>query len=68
LTTDSFIKATDSLQLPPDIFGSPSQTFSASKRLGSVDSRMSQIQDGRWRVVADYARRGGAEASKPKSK
>ena len=54
LTTDSFIKAMDSLVVPPDIFGTPEMRFTATRRLGSDSSRVSQIQDGRWKVVADY--------------
>jgi branched-chain amino acid transport system substrate-binding protein len=54
LTTESFIKAMDTMKLPPDMFGSPEMTFSPTKRLGSNISRMSQIQDGRWKVVSDY--------------
>ena len=54
LTTDSFIKAMDSMTLEPDMFGSPTMTFSATKRLGNESSRLSQIQDGRWKVVSDY--------------
>jgi branched-chain amino acid transport system substrate-binding protein len=54
LTTDSFVKAMETMVIPPDIFGSAEQTFSATKRLGSNASRLSQLQDARWRVVADY--------------
>ena len=54
LTTESFIKAMDTMTIPPDIFGSAEMTFSPTKRLGSNASRMSQIQDGRWKVVSDY--------------
>ena len=56
LTTETLIKAMDSMTIPSDIFGSPEQTFSATKRLGSDASRMSQIQDGRWKVVSDYVK------------
>jgi branched-chain amino acid transport system substrate-binding protein len=56
LTTDSFIKAMDTMVIPPDIFGSPEGTFTATKRLGSDLSRLSQIQDGKWKVVSDYVR------------
>ena len=56
LTTDSFIKAMDSLTVPPDIFGSSEITFSATKRLGTDASRVSQIQDGRWRVISEYVK------------
>ncbi len=54
LTTDSFIKAMDTMVIPPDIFGSAEGTFSPTKRLGSDLSRLSQIQDGKWKVVSDY--------------
>jgi branched-chain amino acid transport system substrate-binding protein len=56
LTTDSFIKAMDSMTFEPDIFGSPRATYSATKRLGNELSRLSQIQDGRWKVVSDYVK------------
>jgi len=54
LNTDSFIKAMDTLSIESDIFGSPPVTFSATKRLGSNWSRLSQIQDGKWKPVSDY--------------
>jgi branched-chain amino acid transport system substrate-binding protein len=54
LSTDSFVKAMDSMVIPPDIFGSPEMRFGPQQRLGSNLSRMSQIQDGRWKVVSDY--------------
>jgi len=54
LTTDSFIKAMDAMTFPPDIFGGPQMSFSPTKRLGSDASRLSQIVDGKWKVVADY--------------
>ncbi len=54
LTTDSFIKAMDTMKIPPDIFGSAEMTFSPTKRLGSNATRLSQLQDNRWKVVSDY--------------
>ncbi len=54
LSTDSFIKAMDSALIQPDIFGSDTLKFSATKRLGTERSRLSQIQDGRWKVLTDY--------------
>ena len=54
LTTDTFIKAMDSLTIAADMFGSPQMSYSATKRLGNDLSRISQIQDGRWKVVSDY--------------
>ena len=54
LTTDSFVKAMETLgEVPADMFGTPPLSFSATKRLGSSLSRLSQIQDGRWKVVSD---------------
>jgi branched-chain amino acid transport system substrate-binding protein len=44
----------DTLTLPPDIFGSAPATFSPTKRLGSDASRLSQIQDGKWKAVGPY--------------
>ena len=55
LTTDSFVKAMESVTIPPDIFGSPRLTFSPAKHIGSRNSRVSQLKDGRWKVVIDYA-------------
>jgi branched-chain amino acid transport system substrate-binding protein len=54
LTTDSFIKVMDTMTIPTDIFGSAPATYSPTKRLGSDASRLSQIQDGRWKVVGPY--------------
>jgi branched-chain amino acid transport system substrate-binding protein len=56
LGTDSFIKVMDTLTLDTDMFGSPKMTFSPTKRLGSEVSRLSQITDGKWKVVVDYAK------------
>lgn len=56
LTTESFIKAMDTMSIPADIFGSAEATYSPTKRLGSNLSRLSQIQDGRWKVVTDYVK------------
>ena len=54
LSTDSFIKAMDTLSLPTDMFGSAPASFSPTKRLGSNASRLSQITDGKWKVISDY--------------
>ena len=54
LTTDSFVKAMDTMTIPSDIFGSAQATFGPNKRLGSNASRLSQIVDGKWKVIADY--------------
>jgi branched-chain amino acid transport system substrate-binding protein len=54
LTTDSFVKAMDTMSVPGDIFGSAPQSFGPKKRLGSNAARLSQIQNGRWKVISDY--------------
>jgi branched-chain amino acid transport system substrate-binding protein len=57
LTTDSFIKAIEGMTFSPDIFGSAPATFGPTKRQGSNESRLSQLQDGRWRLVTpDYVK------------
>jgi branched-chain amino acid transport system substrate-binding protein len=56
LTTDSFIKAMETMKFDPDIFGSPPSSYSATKRLGNETSRLSQIKDGKWVVVSDYVK------------
>ena len=54
LTTDSFVKAMDTMAFEPDMFGSARSTYTATKRLGNDQSRLSQIQGGKWVVVSDY--------------
>ena len=56
LTTDSFVKAMDTMTFEPDMFGAPKSSFSATKRLGNDLSRLSQIQNGKWVVVSDYVK------------
>jgi branched-chain amino acid transport system substrate-binding protein len=56
LTTESFIKAMDTLVIPPDMFGSAPASYSPTKRLGSDASRLSQLQDARWKVVSEYTK------------
>ena len=56
LTTDSFVKAMDSMTFEPDMFGAPKSTYTATKRLGNDLSRVSQIVDGKWKVVSDYVK------------
>jgi len=54
LTTDSFIKAMDTMVIPPDMFGSAESTYGPKKRLGSDSARLSQIVDGKWKVISGY--------------
>ena len=52
--TSKFIRAMEVMKIPGDMFGSPALKFSPTRRLGSDDSRMAQVQDGRWKIVSDY--------------
>ncbi len=54
LTTDTFVKAMDGISFEPDMFGSPKSNYTATKRLGNDLSRLSQIQDGKWKPVSGY--------------
>ncbi|MEO5736616.1 MAG: ABC transporter substrate-binding protein [Variovorax sp.] len=54
LTTESFIKVMDSMTFEPDMFGAAKSTYTATKRLGNDQSRLSQIVDGKWKVISDY--------------
>ncbi len=56
LTTDSFIKAMDTMTFEADMFGGARSTYTAKKRLGNDQSRLSQIQNGKWTVVSDYVK------------
>jgi branched-chain amino acid transport system substrate-binding protein len=54
LTTDSFVKTMDTMAFEPDMFGSAPSSYTATKRLGSDQARLSQITDGKWKVVSEY--------------
>jgi len=54
LSVDALARTMESLSFPPDIFGMPAMRWSSTNHLGSSESRLSQIQNGRWRVVLDY--------------
>lgn len=54
LDTDSLSRAIEGLKTPVDMFGMPEMAFSPTQHLGSNKARLSQIQDGRWKVVLDY--------------
>lgn len=54
LTTDSLAKVVQSLRTPVDMFGSPAMEIAPGRHLASDRSRLSQIQNGRWKVVIDY--------------
>ena len=61
LGADAFVKAAESTAFPPDMFGSPPMKFSGNFRLGNDQSRMAQIQNGRWTKVSDYLPVPGAK-------
>lgn len=48
------VKAMDTMTFEPDMFGAPKSTYTATKRLGNDQSRLSQIVDGKRKVVSDY--------------
>ena len=54
LTTDTFVKTMDSMTFTDPLFGAAPSSYTATKRLGSDASRLSQIQDGKWKVVSEY--------------
>ncbi len=54
LTTDSFIKALETIKFAPDIFGAPEASYGPKKRQGFDQVRLSQIQGGKWKVISDY--------------
>jgi branched-chain amino acid transport system substrate-binding protein len=54
LDSDSLSRAVLGLKTPVDMFGMPELSFAPDRHLGSNKARMSQIQDGRWKVVLDY--------------
>jgi branched-chain amino acid transport system substrate-binding protein len=60
LTTDSFIKAMDNISFTDPLFGSAPSSYTSTKRLGSDASRLSQIQEGKWKVVSDYISETGS--------
>ncbi|MCY1533211.1 hypothetical protein D9M68_685240 [compost metagenome] len=54
LTTETLAQAIEALKTPSDLFGMPELSFAPDRHLGFNKARLSQIQDGRWKVVLDY--------------
>ena len=54
LTTDTFVRTMDTMVFEPDMFGSAGSSYTATKRLGNDQTRLSQIQNGKWVVTSDY--------------
>ena len=53
LTPDSFLNAMEATTFPRSIFGGPEFKITKSNRLGTGQSRVSQLQGGRWVAVTD---------------
>ncbi len=53
LTTESFLKAMESIQGYKDIFGGPVMTFGSNKRHGTDSVFMVQVRHGRWVRATD---------------
>ena len=55
LTADTYVKVMDNnMVFPRDALGMPEMKFNAKRRLGNEHSRLSQLVDGRWKVISDY--------------
>jgi branched-chain amino acid transport system substrate-binding protein len=54
VSTDALAKTLESLKVPSDMFGMPAMSWSPTSHLATSEARLSQIQNGRWKVVLDY--------------
>jgi branched-chain amino acid transport system substrate-binding protein len=54
VSTDALAKAMESLKVPSDMFGMPAMSWSPTNHLATNEARLSQLQNGRWKVVLDY--------------
>ena len=54
LTVDSFVKSLETNPYPRSFLGTPDYAFGPNLRLGNVQSRINQIQNGRWQGVSDF--------------
>lgn len=54
VSTDALAKALESLRIPSDMFGMPAMSWSPTNHLATNEARLSQLQNGRWKVVLDY--------------
>ncbi len=55
LTSDNFVKALETVKFPSDIFGAMESGYGPNKRQAFNQSRLSQIQGGKWKVLTEYA-------------
>lgn len=56
LGTDSFVKALEASTFPRSFLGTPDYSFGPAKRLGNSQSRIAQIQNGRWVSVSEFVK------------
>lgn len=54
VSTDLLAKTLESLTIPSDMFGMPAMSWSPTNHLATNEARLSQLQNGRWKVVLDY--------------
>ena len=54
LTVESFVKSLETNPYPRSFLGTPDYAFGPNLRLGNVQSRINQIQNGRWQGVSDF--------------
>ena len=59
LTPDTFVKAMETMKISNDIFGSPTLSFGPKKRLGSNETRLSQLQKKVYKSFRSSGERGG---------
>ncbi|MGE0333243.1 MAG: hypothetical protein AB7P37_21390 [Ramlibacter sp.] len=56
VSTDTLLaKTLELLKLPGDILGRPAMAWSATNHRATNDICLSQIQNGKWKVVMDHA-------------
>ena len=53
LTVDSLVAAIESIDDYQDIFGGPVLSFGPTKRIGTDESFLAEVQDGRWVRVTE---------------
>ena len=54
LSADAFVKALETSTFPRSFLGTSEYSFGPQKRLGNNQSRIAQIQNGRWVNISDF--------------
>ena len=65
LSTDAFVKALESSTFARTFLGTPEYSFGPTKHLGNSESRIAQIQGGRWVTVSDFIKQARSLTVKP---